>query len=243
MRRKRKNAWPGFPRLHSKAARRGWRGRRSSRRTRRNAGSIVAQGSRAVTRGFHLAAVKKAGVILYGNISTTWLAEMAQKHLPMLNSHPALDVISVLGIAGLNAFATQKLKFASKYSSDIFIGGMLAGATRALRHILPGHFSTCGLGEDLEGLSNSYYATFDQVMHPIGPNGYLQNPGHPMHHTMPYGHMGAYAGPGSKMISLKGVGDEAIFTQLNPGQYVHQPNSPVITLDGMGDAEEMAGLA
>lgn len=224
----RRNAWPRFPLLHSRAARLGWnRKRRGSRRTRRNAGgSLVSQGSKAVTRGFSLTNAKKAGVILYGNISTSAAANYIQNMVPMLRSHAALDVLSTVAVAGLNGFVTRKLKFASKYSNDVFVGGMLAGVTRLLKAVLPGHFNTCGLGEDMEGLGDWMVSPSNIATARYGTHG-----------------IGWAPGPNTPAIGTHGIGDEAVWGQINPPGYMNPPMSPLVVLDGLGMEDEMAGLA
>ncbi len=223
MRRKRKNAWPGSPRLHARAARKGWR-RKGSRRTRRNAGSFVSTGTRSIGAAFNAKVAKEAGVILYGNISTTFASDYLQGMFPVLRSNAALDVLSVLGVASLNGYVTGKFRMTSKYAQNVLTGGLLAGVTRLLRKVLPGKFSTCGLGEDLEGFGD-WTPSPAQFARPIMAG------------------LGWAPGPGTPQIGTHGMGDSAVWNQTFPGNYQHQAGSPLVTLDGMGDADEMAGLA
>lgn len=230
-RRSRKNAWFGKPRLHSKAARKGHRRSRGSRRTRRNAGamSIVNNTTRSLRAGFDPKIIKTASAILLGNISTTWYVDQIASRVHMLRTNPVLEVGSLLLLGGANALFVGKVLKQPKYAKDILIGGILAGVTRAVKMVLPGHFATCGLGEgegfmglgeEMDGLG-SYYASPGNLV--VTPNGHFQGqlnqPG-----RYPHAHMrgfGAYASPSA--VGIAGLG-------WAPG-----PSMPTIGTHGMDD--------
>lgn len=181
-RRSRKNAWPKHPRLHAKAARKGHRrSRLSRRRTRRNAGamSIVKNTTRSLRAGFNPSVIKRAGAILLGNISTTWYVDQIGSRIHMIRTNPVLEVGSLLLLAGAQGVFVDKVLKQRKYASDILIGGILAGVTRAVKTVLPNQFATCGLSDDLDGLGSYYASPMDMV---IGtqmghPHGTLNQPG------------------------------------------------------------------
>ncbi len=190
-RRSRRNIWWGAPRRHSKAARKGW-GRRRSRRTRRNAGSLVRTATRSLGAGFKVKAWEQATAILAGNVGATFFTDKATQALPVLRN-PFLQIGTLLLTAGGQMLAVKKL--APKYAANVLVGGILAGVTRAAKMVLPGRFITCGLGEDFEGLD-------DWFMNPR-----LAQSAFPLHG------MDGYASPQARMIGTSGMGDEATLMQ------------------------------
>ncbi len=216
-RRSRRNVYWGRPRKHSKAARKGW-GRRRARRSRRNAGSVLSirHTTRSLSKGFSKKAFKQAGTILGGNILTTWSEGMISSRLPFLRSHPIAEVASLFVLAsaaGVFAAKTPLRKFISP--KDVMIGGFLAGITRGAKLLFPGSFTTCGLGEDMEGLGSWYVAPFGNAAHPILAG------------------MGAYASPHAVDRALvAGMGDHAIYPQT------HEPLM-ITALDGLAANQAM----
>ncbi len=212
-RRSRKNAFWGFPRLHSKAARKGWARKRSrrSRRTRHNAGamSLVHNTTRSLKAGFAPNTLKRATAILLGNISTTFYVDQIGSRVPMIRSNPVFEIGSLLLLAGANAMVAKRIW--PKHASDILIGGILAGVTRAVKTVLPGRFSTCGLGEDMEGMG--------------GMDGWFADP-RQIQHAFP---LAGYASPAAPTIGTHGLGDEAMYHQVQP--------TNVIQLDGLANEE------
>ncbi len=85
-RRSRKNSWTGNRSGHSRAARKGvWRAKRRGRKTRRNAGTLsISSATRSATRGFNASVLKRGGAVVYGNVSTTWVAEKLMQAIPQL---------------------------------------------------------------------------------------------------------------------------------------------------------------
>lgn len=216
-RRSRRNAWFGFPLLHKRTAVKGHRRSRKSRRTRRNAGSVVTSARRAVTSGFKMSVLKKAGTVLAGTLGASFIGGHIQNMFPFLKRNKVLDVLTVLGVASIDAAIVKKIKPA--YASDILVGGLVAGLLRGAKAVLPNQFNACGLGEDLEGLRDdmeglgAYYATPGQVMHPIGTSG--------------MGQLGWAPGPRTPVVGTSGMNDYALHAQVQPGN--------VVQLDGMDD--------
>lgn len=221
-RRRRFNAWFGAPILHRKAARRGWGRRRSKgRRTRRNAGmsGMFGKTTSAATSGFKMPVLKQAGVILGGNILTTWSAEKIMGALPTLKNNKILNVVTVLVTAGLAHVAARR--FLPKYAPGVLIGGVLAGVTRGVREFAPSVLpSSClgddmeGLGWDLEGLGEDMDGLGDWT---IGPkNAYSAFP------------LGSYAHMGQPLVGTAGFGDYANMGQSGQKHYSH-----LVKLDGM----------
>ena len=223
-RRARRNSWRGHSRLHRKAARKGWRGargRRSRRRTRRNAGSLVHSTRRAATRALSLGVLRRGTTILAGNVGTTFFTEKANRFLPsMLTSNPIGQVATLAAVAMAQSALVSKVVLLRKAlnPNDILIGGMLAAVTRAARLILPGTFATCGLGEDLDGLGD-WMAT-------AGPGGNIANAFS----------LRGYASPQALMIGTHGIGD---YAQI----YQTQPPVVITALDGMADYEVQREIA
>lgn len=232
--RSRRNAWFGKPRLHAKAARKGHRSR-SRRRTRRNAGThsgrddsrgdIIKQTTRSLKAGFNGKVVRRAANILAGNVGATFFNDRLAGFFPMVRSNPIFEIGSLLAIAGLQGMVVHKFIPKILNANDILIGGILAGVTKAARTVLPGQFSSCGLGEDMEGLGNSFYATPEQVLYPITPNGMRTS----------IAGFGAYQSPAAPLIGTNGLGDEAMYQQVQPAN--------IVTLDGMADAEIQREIA
>ena len=210
-RRSRRNYWKGQPRLHRRAARKGWRGSRSRRRTRRNAGSLAQRTFRAGTAGFKLNVLRRGTTILAGNVGTTFFAEKFGHMVPSLTSHPVGQVAALAAVALAQSALVGKVGFLRKMlsPSDILIGGMLAAVTRTAKLVLPGTFSTCGLGEDLDGLGSWYANPYN-----IGSAFRLMNG------------MGAYASPGAPEIGTHGIAD---YAQL----YQTQAPTVITALDGL----------
>ncbi len=234
-RRSRKNAFWGRPRLHSKAARKGW-GRRRARRSRRNAGamSLVKNTTRSLGAGFQGKVLKRAGTILGGNVLTTWSEGMIASRVPFLRSHPIAEVFSLFVLAGAASVVAAKTAV-RKYVSpaDILIGGMLAGITRGAKLLFPGSFATCGLGEDLEGM-DGWFAN----PHNIGTAFPLLN-GYAGPHALAQGvregiaGMGWAPGPGNPTIGTSGMND---YAQL----YQTQAPTVITALDGMAANAEVS---
>lgn len=223
-RRSRRNSWPGAPRLHAKAARKGHRRSRRTRRTRRNAGSMsmVRNTTRSLRAGFDPKILKRASAILLGNISTTWYVDQIASRVPMLRSSPVFDIGALLLLGGAQGVFVSHILKQPKYATDIMIGGILAGVTRAVKMVLPNQFSTCGLGEDMEGLGDYIYPGVGVVT----LNGqWVQR----------LNGLGAFARPGAPLIGTHGLGDEAMYHQVQP--------TNVIQLDGMADAEMQREIA
>ncbi len=134
-----------------------------------------------------------------------------------------IDLVGALLLLGgaQGVFVGKVLKY-PKYATDLMIGGILAGVTRAVKMVLPNQFSTCGLGEDMEGLGD--------YIHPgvgvVTPNGQF------VQHLNGFG---AYIGPSNPLTGTHGLGDEAMYHQVQP--------TNVIQLDGMADAEISRELA
>lgn len=220
-RRSRRNAFFGHPLLHRWAAKRGHRRSRrgSRRRTRRNAGTLSGV-SRSIGSGFHLPIMKRAAVIIGGNISTTWSTGQLLNFLPTNNDW--LKIVALLGMAGVNGFAASKFSLTRRYANDIFIGGVLAGANKLAQKLLPGAFYTCGLSEDLDGFSGMGYGGG-----PVGPSTYMY----------PFGTsgVGSYAHLGQPIRQgTSGLDDYGQPSQVHP-----------TLLDGLANAEverEIAGL-
>ncbi len=218
---RRKNAFFGFPRLHSRAARLGW-GRRKSRKSRRNAGtaSLVKSTTRSLGAGFQTKVLKQAGTILGGNVLTTWSEGMIASRVPQIRSHPAVEVLSLFvlaGAAGVFAAKTPLRKLVNP--SDVLIGGILAGITRGAKYLFPGTFTTCGLGDDgMDGL-NGWYAN----PHNIGTAFPLLN---------------GYAGPAAIAQGVReGIAGMNDYAQL------YQTSAPTLintALDGMAANAEVA---
>lgn len=234
-RRSRKNAFWGRPRLHSKAARKGW-GRRRARRGRRNAGamSLVKNTTRSLGAGFNTKVLKRAGTILGGNVLTTWSEGMIASRVPFLRSHPIAEVLSLFILSGMASIAAAKTP-ARKYlnPSDILIGGMLAGITRGAKLLFPGSFSTCGLGEDMDGMGglfigpqNTNYA-FPLLNGYAGPHALAQGVRDGI------AGMGWAPGPGNPTIGTSGMND---YAQL----YQTQAPTVITALDGMAANAEVS---
>lgn len=147
--------------------------------------------------------------------------------MPMMRSNPFIEIASLLGIAGLQGMIVHKFIPKILNANDVLIGGILAGVTKTARMVLPSSFSSCGLGEDMEGMG-AYYATPEQIMGAITPNG--------MHAGFPgMRGFGAYPSPAAPLIGTHGLGDEAMYQQVQPAN--------VVTLDGMADAEIQREIA
>ncbi len=228
-RKSRKNSFWGHPRLHSKAARKGW-GRRKSRRTRRNAGgmSIVKQTTKSVREGFAPSTIKKATAILLGNISTTWYVDQIASRVPMIRSNPLFEIGSLLLLASGNALVAKRIW--PKHANDILVGGILAGVTRAVKTVLPGRFPTCGLGEDsMDGMGDYSYV---QGMGNLGSGGFIG----PFVASRAFTMQGidGYASPHAPTIGTHGLGDEAVYQQVQGNQ-----GRNLVTLDGLANMAVM----
>ncbi len=248
-RRSRKNAWPGKPRLHSKAARKGWR--RSRRRTRRNAGtmSMVKHTTRSLRAGFDPAILKRASAILLGNISTTWYVDQIASRVPMIRSNPIFDIGALLLLGGAQGVFVSKVLKQPKYATDIMIGGILAGVTRAAKTVLPKQFSTCGLGEDLDGLADDLDGLGDYTISPndmiVNTNGMYEGtlnhqgrfPHGPMHG------MDAYPSPDTRMIHMHGLSDHAVLHASHSGRPLITEQGHFIKNGMIPRHNPMAGLA
>lgn len=214
-RRSRRNYWKGQPRLHRRAARKGWRGSRSRRRTRRNAGSIVSKTFSATKSGFRLNVLRRGTTILAGNVGTTFFTEKLGGMVPALTSHPVGQIAALTAVALAQSALVGKVGFLRRMlsPSDILIGGMLAAVTRTAKTLLPGTFSTCGLGEDLDGLGSWYANPYN-----IGSAFRLMNG------------MDAYASPvgvrAGEALGIHGLND---YAQL----YQTQPPTVITALDGL----------
>lgn len=226
-RRSRRNAWFGKPRLHSKAAKRGWRGRRRSRSVRLNAGSMVANTTRSLKAGFDPNILKRATAILAGNVSTTWYVDQIGSRVSMVRRNPYVEAATLLALSGANAMVVGKVLKQPKYASDVFIGGILAGVTRVIKAVAPGMFNTCGLRGDMEGLSDWT----------IGP----QNVMNAFSARQPFMNgMDAYPSPAAPLIGTHGLADSAVVPQVN------YANAHPNMLDGLANlalAEELAQYA
>jgi hypothetical protein len=165
-------------------------------------------------------------------VGATFFTEHLVRMFPMLSS-PVAQIATLFGVASAQAAITSTRMLRKIFHpGDILIGGFLAGITRTARTILPGTFQTCGLGEDLDGLSG-WFAN----PHNIGGAFPLMNG------------MGAYASPaairenlgwapspGNPLIGTTGIGD---YAQL------YQTQAPVVitALDGMADYEVQREIA
>ncbi len=231
-RRSRKNAWFGKPRLHRKAARRGWSKRRSSRRrTRRNAGStsLVRNTTRSLKAGFAPTTLKKAGTILAGNMGASFFTDKLAMHFPIVRSNPVIEIATLLLLASGQGMFVKRFIPKVLNANDIFIGGLIAGATRALKMVLPKTFQTCGLGEDLDGLGYEMDGMGD-YSYVQGMGDYTVSPGNPVINTQGgwvnrLNGMDAYPGPQAPTIGTHGLDDSAVIPQVQRA----------ITLDGMAD--------
>lgn len=149
---------------------------------------------------------KKAATILGGNISTSWSANKAMEFLPVLNSNPIFGIATVGLMAGVNGVLARR--FAPRYADGILVGGILAAVTRLAKMVLPGHFATCGLSDDLDGLG-------DWFADPRNIGSAFR--------------LGSYAHVGQPTI---GMSDYAIQPQVQPGNVVQLDG-----LSGMANAE------
>ncbi len=184
---------------------------------------MVRNTTRPLRAGFDPKILKRATAILLGNISTTWYVDQIASRVPMLRSNPIFDIGTLLLLGGAQGVFVSKVLKQPKYAADVMIGGILAGVTRAVKMVLPNQFSTCGLGEDMEGLG-AYYASPGNVV--VTPNGQYVNR---------LNGLSAYPGPALPLIGTHGLGDEAMYHQVQP--------TNVITLDGMADAEMQREIA
>ncbi len=169
--------------------------------------SLVRNTTRSLKAGFAPTTLKKAGTILAGNVGASFFADKLAQHVPMVRSNAFFEIGTLLLLASAQGMVVKKFIPKILNANDIFIGGLIAGATRALKLVLPSTFMGCGLGEDFEGMG-SYYADPRQIMHAF-----------PLHG------IGAYPGPQAPMIGTHGLGDEAVYPQVQHA----------ITLDGMAN--------
>lgn len=180
--------------------------------------SLVRQTTRSMQAGFHTNTLKHAGTILAGNVGATFFQDRLAGVVPMIRSNPLFEVGSLLALAGLQAFVVKKFIPKILNANDILIGGILAGVTRGVKAIIPGHFTTCGLGEDMEGLGDdleglgAWFATPRSIGSAFALRG--------------------YASPQAPTIGTHGLGDEAVFNQIQ-GNMGHN----LVTLDGMANDE------
>ncbi len=217
-RRSRKNSWFGQKRRHSKAAKLGMRRRRSGRRTRRNAGAhslSFGSVSRSATSALKVNVLKDAGVILGGNILTTWSAEKIMGAIPALRSNKFANVATVLMTAGLAGVFTRR--FAPKYANSVLIGGALAGVTRGIRTLAPNLLPSSCLGDDMDGLSEDLDGLAD----------WMASPGN-IARAFPLHGIGSYAHIGQPVVGTGYMGDYA-----NMGQSGQQQFAKMVQLDGM----------
>ena len=133
-----------------------------------------------------------------------------------------MQVGTLLLLAGAQTIAVKKL--APRYASDVLIGGILAGVTRFAKIVLPGRFTTCGLGEDLEGLSDDMYGMGDWMASP----GNIRN-------AFALRGMDAYPSPQAPVIGTAGMDDYALRWQAQPQN--------IVQLDGLADSEVQREIA
>lgn len=203
--------------------------------------SIVRQTTRSLRAGFATKTLERAGTILAGNMGATFFTEKLASIAPMIRSNTFFEIASLLGVASVQAFVVKKFIPKMLNASDILIGGILAGVTRGVKAVLPGSFTTCGLGEDFEGMGDSYYPTPWQVNHAIlTSNGYPAGMGYapgPDTKMLQMSGMGAFANPNQPFIGTHGLSDHAT---ANPsGQVLVHGAQPrlIQQLDGLANDE------
>jgi hypothetical protein len=259
----RRNAWFGNSIGHRKAAFRGYRSwlGKHSRRTRRNRGStsirgIVGKSKAQITKGVRV--LPTAGAILLGNVGATWGVEQLAKHLPILRTNKYAEVISLFGLGIVEGMLSKHIPVGiiKRSSNAFYVGGMLAGVTRSLKYIFPGTFSTCGIGDDMDGMGDWFASAGPQGNVAMAfPNTHGWRPPHhgPYPHPRlpfhPHMHgMGAYVGPSTPDFQMHGMGDYAQFGATMPSAMVRQGGMNPAVHTHMGDAmgevmNEIAGMA
>lgn len=198
--------------------------------------SLVKQGTRSLTAGFNGSVLKKATAILLGNISTTFYLDQIASRVPMVRSNPIFEIGSLLLLSGGNALVAKKIW--PKHASDILVGGILAAVTRGVKTVLPGRFSTCGLGEDMEGLG-MYEYVHGLGNFVIGPHSTqtafsMSGYGGPMTPKIGTHGLGWAPGPNMPEIGTHGLGDEAVYQQVQGNQ-----GHNLVTLDGLANLAVM----
>lgn len=173
-RRKRKhrdNVWFDHKSLHRKAARKGWRHRKHSRRDNPVAATSIMHPVEAVKSGFKPTLLKRAAWIVGGNLLTTFVADKIINSVSMIKDNKILNVLTVLGTAGLAGAGARMVPVAmvKANADDVLLGGMLAGLTRTLKIVWPSQFGN--LSEDLEGLED--YVNPMNIGRPIGVSDYV----------------------------------------------------------------------
>lgn len=194
--------------------------------------SLVRQTTRSLKQGFSTNTLKTAGTILAGNMGATFFAEKAASFFPMLRSHVAIEVAALLGIASAQAVFVKKFIPRMLNANSILVGGILAGVTRGIKAIAPNSFTTCGLGEDMDGLGD--FVNPFNIAHSINPHGQYVGIPHP--NQFVYGNgFGAFARPDQPMIGTHGIGDHA--TGLPAGQVLAHGMQPrlIHALDGLAN--------
>lgn len=197
--------------------------------------SLVRQTTRSLKQGFSTNTLKTAGTILAGNMGATFFAEKAANFFPMLRSHAAIEVAALLGIASAQAVFVKKFIPKMLNANSILVGGILAGVTRGIKAIAPGSFTTCGLGEDMDGLG-SYFVSPNQIAAAIGTHGQHVGIPHPSQFVYGTG-FGAYPSPAAPLIGTHGLSDHA--TGLPAGQVLAHGMQPrlIHALDGLANDE------
>ena len=139
----------------------------------------ITQPLNAVKAGFNKGLVVQGLAILAGNFLTRKLSNMVVNRVGYLQgvgaANKAASVAVVLATAGVVGGVTKAVL--PKFSSDVFVGGVLTGVSDALAALIPGQFggSNKMLAEEfspdaLDGLADNLM--IGQAMSPVGVSGF-----------------------------------------------------------------------
>lgn len=169
-----------------------------SKKHRRNPLSSL---KRAASSAFRKENMSKAIGIISGTIGTTILTDLAlSPHwMSKIKDNKVLNVLSMFLMSGVAGLLAKQTKFTAKHAGDVAIGGAVAAVTRALKYVAgEHHWGTYLSGED----GMNAYMHIDQPL--VGTHGF-----------------GAYAGPGTSMVSMHGLVNYATREQMANVYHMH----------------------